>query len=89
VRIDLDMGNAADAGFVEALVEAVRKAGLLVAAEPRTRPFLVSEAAVETGLSETQVRRLVGSGRLKRIEGTGRMLILADSVRNFNTGKRS
>lgn len=89
MRIELDLANAADAGFMDALVAAVRKTGLMVAPEPRTRPFLVSEAAAETGLSETQVRRLVAAGRLKRIEGTGRMLILAESVRNFQTGKRS
>ncbi len=87
MNITIDPSSAQDAEFLAALIEAMRKAGGLVAPEPRTRPYSVGEAAEETGLSETQVRRLVGGGRLRRIEGTGRMLITVDSVRDFQSGK--
>ena len=87
MRIELDPASVQDAAFMAAIIEAMREAGGLVAPEPRTRPFSVSEAAEETGLSETQVRRLVGSGRLKRIQGTGRTLITVESIRAFQAGK--
>ena len=87
MKIELDPSCAQDAAFMGALVEAMREAGGLVAPEPRTKPFSVTEAAEETGLSKTQVRRLVGEGRLKRIDGTGRMLITVKSLRAFQEGE--
>lgn len=86
MQIHLDPSCAQDAGFMKAIVEAMREAGGLVAPEPRTKPFSVAEAAEETGISESQVRREVGAGRLKRIEGVGRVLITVDSVRAFQRG---
>lgn len=89
MRIEIDPASAQDAAFMAALVSAMRDAGALVAPAPRTRPFSVAEAAEETGLSETQVRRLVGAGRLKRIDGTGRTLITVASIRAFQDGQKS
>lgn len=87
MKIVLDPRSVQDAEFMAALIVAMRDAGGLVAPAPRTRPYSVLEAAEETGLSAPQVRRLVSAGRLRRIEGLGRMLITVDSMRNFQAGR--
>ncbi len=71
---------------VAAIVAKMREEGLCVPAEGRTTPFSVEELVVETGVSETGVRRLVEAGTLKRIPGVGRVLVPVESLREWQRG---
>jgi excisionase family DNA binding protein len=45
--------------------------------------YNVDEAAQEMRVSSATIRRLVGAGRLRRVPGTGRVLIPADELARF------
>jgi|14BtaG_2_1085337.scaffolds.fasta_scaffold72562_2 hypothetical protein len=84
MKIELEVSGA----VVGAIVEAMKREGLAVPAEGRMAPFSVEELVLETGISETGVRRLIESGALPRIEGVGRVLVPVNAVRQWQEGKR-
>ncbi len=86
MRIPVELVGEAAESLVAAVVAAMRAEGMTVLGPDRTRPFSVPELVEETGLSDSQVRRMIEGGVFKRVPHTGRSLVTVDSVRAWQGG---
>lgn len=79
MKIELHLGEASMAVLVPALLRAAEKEGLLVAADEAGDPLTLAEVARRGKISQMSVRRLIEAGTLKKVRGTGRVLVTAES----------
>ena len=82
----LELDEAAVEAIAGAMLRKAGEMGLAPVEAERRRPFSVAEAAEELGLSATQVSRLVSAGRIRKIGGSGRVLIPVKEVRRIQAG---
>ena len=81
MNLEINLTDAATKDLVERVVAQMIASGVVVAPPERIRPYSVTEAAAELGMSETVIRRDVEAGRLERIPNTGRILIPVHSIK--------
>lgn len=86
MKLEVELGEEAVRILVPALLEAAEKEGLLVAAEESGDPLTVAEVARRGKLSTSKVRMMVEDGTFKRVPGIGRVLIVAESFKNWREG---
>jgi excisionase family DNA binding protein len=72
--------------IVSAIVGEMEARGLVVPKEGRLEPYSVAEVAEVSGLGRTTIERVISSGVLKRLQGTGRVMVSAASVKVWLEG---
>lgn len=86
-RIPVELPAEAAAPLVAAVVEAMKEEGLVIPGPDRTAPYSVAEMVEETGLSASQVRKMVEAGIFERVRHVGRVLVTVGSVRRWQEGQ--
>ena len=86
MKVSLEIGEESLALLVPALVEAAKREGLLIQQSENSDPLTIDEAARRSGLSKSQVRKMVTDGVFDRVPLTGRVLITAESFEIWKKG---
>ncbi len=86
MKVSLEIGEESLALLVTALVEAAKREGLLIQKSENSDPLTIDEAARRSGLSTSQVRKMVTDGIFGRVPLVGRVLITAESFEIWKKG---
>ena len=86
MKVSLEIGEESLALLVPALVEAAKREGLLIQKSENSDPLTIDEAARRSGLSTSQVRKMVTDGIFDRVPLVGRVLITAESFDHWKKG---
>lgn len=86
MKLHLELTGEQLAEIARAVIAECKIQGMAMVEPERLAPYPVGEAAEALKVSERTVHRWVEAGKLSRVPGTARVLILADDVRRMQKG---